>query len=388
MRIFACKYCLILVLFSVFLLSACSKGDSAAEKRSERAEKAKNDIIIGAAGPWAEKRNLLEQGMNLAVDKINDSGGLLNGRKIKLRWGDDQRSVEQGLIVAQMFADDPDTVAVIGHSSSSISVPASIIYQYNGLVMLSPLSTSTRLTAQNYPLIFRNIPSDATFGVKAAEYCKAHGLERVMIYHVRDEFGQGQSNAFEMKAGELGLNIPDRASYDSSSTPAQIAQDMGYWKDSYDFDAIFLAGLMPKAAEVIIEIRKAGIDLPIVGGDALDHPMLAEMAGESADNVYAASVFDVNAENINSVKFTKEFRSVYGKEPDIAAAQGYDAVNVLAHAITQAGSSSPDKIAAALHDLQNYQGLTGGYSFDEKGDVSGRKVIVKKMMNRRFEIVK
>jgi len=57
------------------------------EKREKNAEKADHttlDIVIGAASPWGEKRNLLAQGINLAVSRVNASGGLLGGRKIRI----------------------------------------------------------------------------------------------------------------------------------------------------------------------------------------------------------------------------------------------------------------------------------------------------------------
>ena len=296
--------------------------------------------------------------------------------------------MKQGQIVAQEFCENIDMVAVIGHSNSSVSIPASIMYQYNGLLMLSPLSTSTPLTAHGYDLVFRNIPHDAFLGVAAADFCKALGLNRVMIYHVNDEFGQGQSNAFEMKAEELGIKILDRLSYDAFSSGLILAQDLVYWKESYDFDAIFLAGLMPKAAEVITAARHAGIDQPILGGDALDHPMLFSIAGENAHNVYTATIFAKGLEMPRVKQFIKAFKTTYGKDPDIAAAQGFDAVRVLAEGITRAGSTVPGKIAHALHHLKGYEGLTGPYSFDRNGDVSGRRVIIKVVKDKKFEIVK
>ncbi len=73
--------------------------------------------------------------------------------------------------------------------------------------------------------------------------------------------------------------------------------------------------------------------------------------------------------------------------PDRCAAQGYDAMQVLAAAITKANSSVPDKIARALHELDNYEGLTGAYSFDDNGDVNNRSIFMLVARDGRFEIV-
>jgi ABC-type branched-subunit amino acid transport system substrate-binding protein len=45
---------------------------------------------------------------------------------------------------------------------------------------------------------------------------------------------------------------------------------------------------------------------------------------------------------------------------------------LLAAAIDKARSTEPRKIAAALHALNGWQGVTGSHSFDANGDVQGR----------------
>ena len=146
-------FIMILALISL----SCSNSDNPAIQRGNRARKNKSDIIkIAAASPWGQERNLLKQGIEMAKEEINNSGGLL-GKQLDILYFDDDNSMNTGQSVAYQIASDEDIVAVLGHSASSVSISNALLYHYYGLLMLSPLSTSSRLTTQGFNMIFRNI---------------------------------------------------------------------------------------------------------------------------------------------------------------------------------------------------------------------------------------
>jgi len=367
-------------------LSGCT-GGSFAEQREKTAKGASGDIVIGVSSDLVETASMMDSGVKLAAEEINSSGGLLNGRKLKIISRDDDGIVKKAQSIAEDFGEDINMTAVIGHSSSAASIPASILYQYNGLVMVSPLATSIRLTDNGYNKIFRNIPNDRLIGEKAAEFCKKSGFEKVMIYHLDDEYGEGQGNAFEMKAEQLQLSVADRVSYPANASSLQIEKDLKYWHESYEFDALYIAGLMPKAAEIIAIARSIGIDVPIIGGESLHSPRLFSIAGSDLKDVYIATVTEMNSENPLLQQFIKDYTSKYNVSPSGDAVQGYDAVMVLAAGINQAGSTIPSEIAKAMHNLKNYKGIKGSYNFDENGDISGQSVIIQSVKNGEYIVV-
>src|SRR5690606_24523605 len=113
-------------------------------------------------------------GINMAVEEINAAGGVL-GRPLLTIKQDDRSDVTQGRLIAQQFADNLDLVAVIGHSDSFVSLPASATYQFAGLLMLSPGSTNPALTMQGFDLVFRNVPTDDDIGRQLATYALTAG---------------------------------------------------------------------------------------------------------------------------------------------------------------------------------------------------------------------
>jgi branched-chain amino acid transport system substrate-binding protein len=378
------KYKIIGLLILLIGIVACNRAENPAQERARYIEKSKGDVIIGVAAPWSSLEDKLWNGIEMARREINSSGGVL-GRKIRIIKGDDEASVTKGLVVTQQFVENKDLVAVLGHYNSYVSISVSIIYQYYGILMLSPMSTSPKLTDRGFGLIFRNIPSDAAFGKKLADFSKKMGYKSMVIYHANDEYGKGLANAFEMQAEKDGIQILDRISYDSLSTPRQFRKDLSYWKKNYYFDAIFLAGVTPQVAQFIREARDLGIMVPIVGGDGLDSPELLQIVGEERGNdIYVGSVFNPESSKEKVRKFVQKFKKIYGIIPDAAAAQGYDALMVLAYAIKRAGSTVPGKIADALHSIKNWKGVTENHTFNERGDVVDKAIVIKIVEKGKF----
>jgi branched-chain amino acid transport system substrate-binding protein len=241
------------------------------------------------------------------------------------------------------------------------------------------------LTQQGFKLVFRNIPEDNAFGRELADFCANQGYKSMVIYHANDDYGIGLANAFEMQSEKNGIDILDRLNYDSLSSTSMFRKDLNYWKENYYFDAIFLAGVNPQVALFIKEARELGITVPIVGGDGLDSPELIQIAGKNADNTFIGSVFNPERPDKKTIEFVEAFRSKFKAMPDSAAAQGYDAVQVIAQAIKKAGSTIPHEIAAALHATENWEGVTGAHTFDEKGDVVDKDIYIKVVREMVFQ---
>jgi branched-chain amino acid transport system substrate-binding protein len=363
------------ILFACTLFS-CQRSDNPGQQRASRIRRNKGDILVAAASPWAEKRNLLWEGLDLACEEVNEDGGVL-GRKIKILPFDDGRNLNQGQLAAYSISENELISAVIGHSASFISNPNSLIYQYYGILMLSPLSTNKKMTAQGFNLVFRNIPTDGIFGKTAATYCSKRDWKRVIVYYDNNDYGESLSNMFEQQCIEEDIVVVDRISYDSFSGSRDHRNTISYWKKNFDFDAIFLAGTVPNAAEIVKIFKEEMPDLPIIGGDGLDHPMLLKIAGSKAEGVYAVSIFDNDSTYPAYLKFKRSFNRAYQQEPDQAALQGYDAFMVLVEGMKLAGSAEPEKIAASLKKIQKWEGPAGPYRFDKNGDVVDKGVIVR-----------
>jgi branched-chain amino acid transport system substrate-binding protein len=133
-------------------------------------------VKFGVGGPItganATFGGQLKNGAQQAVDDINAAGGL-NGQKIELSFGDDVSDPKQAVSVANKFSAD-GVKFVVGHFNSGASIPASTVYQENGIIQITPASTNPQFTERKMWNTFRNCGRDDQQGQVAGAYILKH----------------------------------------------------------------------------------------------------------------------------------------------------------------------------------------------------------------------
>lgn len=353
------------------VLGGC-ENRTPAQQRATLIEQGKGELVIGVAWPLKSSKGTLVQGIELAAEEINAGGGVLGGRKIKLLLKDDAASLSTGRLVAQELADNPEVAAVIGHLNTYITAPASQIYERAGVLMVTPGASGQKLTEQASTLVFRSLPGNRDQGRQIGDYAASQGYKSVAIYYIKNDYGVDLANYFEQRAHELGIAIADRRSYNMAGD--NHAALLTEWASFMKTDAVFLAGSLPESAQILREARAAGLTIPIFGGAGLDSPELIKRGGASVEGTVVFSLFNVGDPRPEVLAFGERYRKRYGELPDSTAAQGYDTLKLIAHAMTRANSAVPAKVATALRGTRGWQGVTGLSTFSEKGDTVGKQL--------------
>lgn len=363
-----------IALIALALLVVCGTSDLERREKSMTATPPpKAPIHIGIAWPFSEKSDHFRNGVLLAIQDINAEGGVL-GRQLETDFQDDKGQAQQGKIVAQYFAERDDLDIVIGHYDSHVALPASVTYEYYGLLMITPGSSIPELTNQGFRRVFRTIPSDVQVGAQLAEMAHDQGLRRMVIIHERGGYGRQLANAIEFRSESLGIAILERLSYDPGVAGYRLLFDR---LRMLEYDGFFFAGFGGDARVVIDEARRLGIDVPFLGGNGLDTRLLFAENPRAVEGTLVLSVFHIDNPSPYVQSFRLHFTRAYHEEPDAWAAQGYDAVQLLAHAIHFAQSAEPDRVAGALREMDTWQGVTGAHRFDENGEVRGKPMVPK-----------
>src|SRR5258707_8925978 len=148
-------------------------------------------VVAGPlTGPNAAFGAQLKNGTDQAVADVNAAGGIM-GQKIAVSYGDDVGDPKQGVSVANKFAGD-GVKFVIGHFNSGVTIPASDVYQENGILEITPAATNPRLTERNMWNIFRTCGRDDQQGAVAGEYIAANFKgKKVAIVQDKTTYGQG-----------------------------------------------------------------------------------------------------------------------------------------------------------------------------------------------------
>ena len=115
-------------------------------------------------------------------------------------------------------------------------------------------------------------------------------------------------------------------------------------------------------SSAILQVRDAGLNGPVIGGDGYDTPDLVSVAGAAAENVFFSTHTLMDKDNGPGgiKKFIVAYNKEDGHDPENAfAALGYDSVYVLADAIKRANSSDLKAVQRALNETKDFKAITG-----------------------------
>lgn len=344
-------------------------------------------ITYTADKAFEVKNQDFKHGITLATNIINQNG-LLNGRKIELVYKEYPDDVEEAKKVSREFAENPEIVASISNSNSNIIMGISIDYEFSTLPFIATSATDPLLTKETFKYIFRNIPDDILMAKELAKLADNLQYENIVVLHSKSKYGMLLSSVFIEKGTEFGMNILYRASFSESDRMFKkvVSKISPFENKEIDYDAIFLVGDFTSVSNLIIQLRESGIYAPIITTNILDTPEFLKL-GKIANSVIVPTYFSLDILNFTTQEFIKLYQKEYNKLPNADAVEGYDAMMLLAQAITNAKSSVPSDISESLKFMDDFQSISGDYSLNTKGDVVDKKIFFKKVINEDFKFL-
>lgn len=322
-------------------------------------------VKIGAVYNLAGSQSPLDlpsaRGARLAAKQINAAGGI-DGKQIDLILCDGRSDSAKVSECAQSLIRE-NVSAMVGLSDTDMLQAAVPVSSSAGIPFLTSGATSPAL-AEEYDSLFLACFGDDVQAAAGALYAyKNMGLKDCALLVDGDmEYAILLSGYFKDKYRDLGGEIVMEAFINGSnmSRLSQAVEEAGP-------DMIYLAAGPDQAGDVIQALRSSGIRVPVFGGDSFDSADLRR-AGTGTIVFSTHALLDDNSSR--TIEFEEAYRAEYGNSPENAfAALGYDAVRLLGEALDAANSSHPQAIQAALGNISDFQGVTGGISYG-----SGRRV--------------
>jgi branched-chain amino acid transport system substrate-binding protein len=329
---------------------------------------AQDTITIGMAGPitgdLAEFGAQLVRGAEKAVADINKAGGVM-GKQLKLEKGDDQCDPKQAPIVANDLV-AKGVVFVAGHFCSGSSIPASTVYAEEGILQITPASTNPKFTDEApSKTIFRTCGRDDQQGSFAGPWIAEHFKgKNVAIVHDKSQYGQGLADLTKAAMNKAGTN---EALYEAITAGEQDYTALVTKMKEKKIDVIYFGGYHPEAALIVKQAREQGLTAPLLSGDSLNTLEFGTLAGKASDGVMFTNAAE--ARNLPSAKKAVEEFRAEGYEPEGYTLSTYAAVQVWAAAVTEAGTTDSEKVAATLRS-HDWDTVIGKLGFDAKGDLT------------------
>lgn len=342
------------------------------------AETLKIGMMGPLTGPYAADGNDIANGVRVAIEVINEAGGIEGFDTIELITKDTACDPKQAVAAANNLIND-EVVGVVGAYCSSSTIPASETLAEEDILMLTPASTNEMVTDRGLPYMFRVCGRDDDQAPAAVRFMKeALGAKTVFIVDDKTTYSQGLADGVAASSKEMGLEVlahehVNQGDKDFSAilTKAKAAAP----------DVLYMSLQNHSSGSLMaIQANRMGLDAAILSQDAMFHPNFINVAKEAAEGVYVT--FGYTDESTEAYKqFADKFSAQYG---DIGAyaIYAYDAATVLLNGIKQAGSTDPAKIKEAIMAM-DFQGASKQIKFNEKGD-SGSSYIAFKIENGEY----
>lgn len=339
--------------------------------------------ILPLTGPAAKYGILTKEGMELAVEEINEQYKY-KGISVKILFEDDGGTPQGGVNAFNKLIKIDKVPVITGAILSQIVLSVAPIAEVNKIVLLSVGASSEKIK-ESGDYVFRIRESSKPHGEKAAEFVLSISNQAGVIF-LNAENGISYADEFRKKYEKEGGTIVLWEKYNEGETDFRTYLIKVKEKR---LKVVYIPGLAVEIAYILKQAREMGISAIFVSSVGAENPKVLEIAGEAAEGlVYTYPYFDVSLEEIDMriKEFVDKYVEKYGHNPDFLAANGYDGVKLLTEVIMKHGYKA-EAIKNGLYEIKNFPGVGGEFSFDEYGEVT-KPVILKHIKDRKFQVFK
>ncbi|MCL2874209.1 MAG: branched-chain amino acid ABC transporter substrate-binding protein [Defluviitaleaceae bacterium] len=369
---------IISVLSIGLILGACDGNDAGGDAGGD------SPINLGVLLPMSGAQAFYGIDMNnafmLAVDQINESGGVL-GRQLNLLAPADDGCDPMMAAQAATLISSSDAHFVVGGFCSGATIAALQEFHDNDLIMVISASNSTRITDMGLSQSFM-LNSPATHQVdKLIDLIHHLGVTEVAVIHQGDDFTQNLSDISHQKMPGEGINIVTTQVMEigvpDASAIVTAIRNAGA-------ELVFWAGYFADGGNMVRQLRQGGFDGYIVAADGSSSTEFITAKGDVGNGVLTLSTPNAQISPRGAI-FEADFQERFGTGSGSYAAHAFDTVHVLVAAIEAAGSIEPEAVKQALHNL-DYQAIIGRIVFAPNREVYYSNFLVLETRDGEFHL--
>jgi branched-chain amino acid transport system substrate-binding protein len=347
----------------LLLVAACGDDDDAADEGSTEeeagGEPTGEPIRIGTltsfAGPFTPWGVQVRDGMQLAVDEINEDGGI-DGRPLELVVEDDQSNAEEGGSAMERLADE-GVVAVGGIISSDVGLATSRLAEEFGIPLFLVKAGSEAILTSASRYTFRTcLPSAPMIAGPIAQYAEQEGLSRIGAIIADYAWGQAVRGALETEFGDAeGIELQ----IEVAPVPEQDFTTYLRSLEAFGPDLIVATGHPPGSGPITTQSADLGLDVPVTGAYSVLSAVMSGVADAAIGRYYDFDCVDYESEEYQEL--ARRYLALSDNEfMEDDAVAGYGIVQMVAQAVAEVGDD-PEAIAEYLHE-QSFD--LPGYAFE------------------------
>jgi branched-chain amino acid transport system substrate-binding protein len=331
------------------------------------------DVTIATVGPITGSLAALgeqyKRGAEMAVADINAAGGI-NGEKLVLEIGDDACDPKQAVATANQMA-SKGVKFVAGHLCSGSSIPASKVYEEEGILQISPASTNPDFTDKGGWNVARVCGRDDAQGAVAAAFiAKTFAGKKVAVIDDKSAYGKGLADVTrnQLKAANFEVALSESYNPGEKDYTALVSK----MKDA-GVEAIYIGGYHPEEGIIARQMAEQGLKAQIISGDSMNNIEFWTIAGNAGEGLIFT--FAPEPRNIPEAKALVEKFKAAGYDPEGYTLYTYAAIQEYAAAATATKGFDNKKIAEWLRAGNPVNTVLGTIVMDAKGDIKDPKYV-------------
>jgi len=323
-------------------------------------------ITIGAllplTGDSSDEGIRTLNGMQLAKQKINESGGIL-GKKLDIIVLND-RGDEEYIVKQYNVLKERGVAAIIGSSYSYVTIALAKISEKDGIPVISPTASNPDVTIGR-PNVFRAIFID-DYQAEAMAHFAYNTLNARNALVLKNRNFSGYMRAADV-FNEFFSEYGGETTVEYFSSEDEFPGILENYTNNKP-DVIFCPEDYVPGAILINIVYEAGFNNTyVLGTDAYDGILAYVFNPEAMKNVYYSTPFSYDDQDMEIRRFVINYLDNFSQMPMTGAATAYTCVYILAEAIKTAGSTDKNAIISAIKENE-LDTILGNIKFDENNN--------------------
>jgi len=324
-----------------FTLTLAALACAASIAHAQQQGVTKDEILLGSiqdlSGPIAGFGKQVRQGMLLAVDELNEQGGV-NGRKLRLLVEDSAYDPKKAVLAAEKLVNQDKIFMMVAHIGTAQNMAAMPVQFEKNIINFMPV-TAAREMYEPYNRLKYSFaaPYYDQMRVYAPKLVKEKGAKKVCTIYQDDDFGLEVLKGGEDGLKTIGMEFTEKTSFKRGATDfSSQVQKM----QSSGCEFIVMGTLIRETIGTIGTARKLGYNPVFLGTSGSYTDLIHKLGGKAMDGLYAAmTVQNPYTEGLTGpIQFwANKFKTKFGDDPTVFSAYGYIIINSFAIAATKAG---------------------------------------------------
>ncbi|HJU23733.1 MAG TPA: ABC transporter substrate-binding protein [Casimicrobiaceae bacterium] len=330
------------------------------------AEPIKIGLVAALSGPSAQSGEAITQGLTIAIDEINASGGVL-GRPLELVKRDDESSPPKGATAARELIANEKVTAIFGGLDTPVSLAIVPIANRDHVPYMGVWAAGTPITRNgaNPNFAFRVSAVDVLVDEALLKYAQKSGAKKPGLILINNPWGESNEKGLTEQAKHLGIALAGVEKFEDRDV--DVVPQLTRLKNA-GADALILVANAAPGAQVMKARERMGWKVPVISHWGVSGGRFPELAGPTAGDVVFVQTYSFFGDQKPAGrKVLSELEKKYkvsgpeGIISPVGVADAYDAMHLVALAIKKAGSTNGDAVRKALLDIDQYQGLIKTY---------------------------